>query len=303
MKEKSEFDVIIIGGGPAGLSCALLLARSRRSVIVFDEGLPRNRRSNSMNGFISRDGINPLDFLHLARTELLSYEVLVVKKKILNAEKQKNYFQIESEEGKFYKSKKLVLATGVKDNLPPIRGIEEFFGISVFHCPYCDGWENRDKRIGVIGKQKRGVGLALSLINWSKDVILLTNGKNDITEKDKSRLKKANIKVNHNEIRCLHGKGGKLEAVEFDDGTVCKMDALFFSFGYKQQSDISRQLDCEFTKNGDVKTDIHQETNVPGFYVVGDASRDMQLVIVAASEGTKAGVAINTELSRESLKA
>lgn len=297
-----EIDVIVIGGGPAGISCALLLGRCRRKVVVFDEGLPRNRLSKQMNGFITRDGIDPKEFLSLARKELIKYDVQIVHKKIKTAKKIGSYFEVTSENGEAYQCKKLLLATGIVDTLPPVKGIESFYGKSAFHCPYCDGWESNDKKIAVMGRSRSGASLAVILATWSRNITVLTNGKRDIPSEELKKLKKLGIKVNRKKIAQLKGKGSKLEQVEFEDKSTLDTEVLFFSFGYKQHSDIPRQLKCEFTKRGVVKTDKLQQTNIPGFFVAGDASRDMQLVIVAASEGTKAGVAINSLLARGSQK-
>ncbi len=296
LKPACNTDVIIIGGGPSGLSCALLLGRCRRSVVVFDEGHPRNRRSKFMNGFISRDGYSPQHFLEDARNELAKYNVQVYRKKIVRAEKIKEDFHVYSEEGTEYICRKLVLATGIVDNLPDIPGIESFYGTSAFHCPYCDGWENSDKHIGVIGNVKGGAMLALNLYNWSSAVCIFLHGKQTIPEKERKKLAERNIEIYPQKITELHGADGILSRVEFEDGSSVPCDSIFFSMGFRQHCEIARQLNCEFSPKGLVKTNHLQQTKVEGFYVVGDASRDMQLVIVAASEGTKAGVAIHTAL-------
>lgn len=263
---------------------------------MFDDGHPRNHQAQAMNGFISRDGIRPLEFLETGRMELQKYGVEVACRRIVSAEQKEDLFFVKSDDGREYSCKKLVLATGIVDKLPDIPGIEEYVGRSAFHCPYCDGWENRDKKISVIGDVRGGTALAMNLQNWSDEVSVLQHGKYQIDDKDLKRLKKRAITVYPQKIKALEGKNGFIKKILFQDGTSILCDALFFSFGYTQHSELAEMLGCEFSEHGLVKTNKLQMTNIPGLYAVGDASRDMQLVIVAASEGTKAGVAIHTAL-------
>jgi len=188
------YDVIIVGGGPAGLSAALILGRALRKVIVFDSGKPRNYRSRHAHGFLSRDGINPLELLRIGRDELNKYEVAFSTKTIVHAECLGDSFEVMDEAGNSYISKKLLIATGLVDDLPALEGVESFYGSSVFHCPYCDGWEMRLKPLAAYGKGKSGAGLAMSLKNWSDDVVLLTDGRM-LTDKEAEHMELQNIPV------------------------------------------------------------------------------------------------------------
>ena len=293
------YDVIIIGGGPAGLNAAMLLGRSRRKVVVFDSGKPRNRWAVSMNGFLSSDGMKPSDFIKKGRAELEKYGVEIIDKEVATATYSKGSFVVDDVEGTVYRSRKLLLATGLKDELPKLEGLEPLYGKSVHHCPYCDGWESRDKAIAVYGKDRSGIGQALAMKNWSDDVTLFTDGTQKLRREDMELLQLNGVKVCTGAIARLEGEDGMLQRIVLQSGEVREQQALFFSEGTKQQSDLGQQLGCEFTGKGVIRTRRLQQSNIPGLYVAGDAARDMQLVIVAASEGAKAGVAINMELQQE----
>jgi thioredoxin reductase len=297
-------DVIIVGGGPAGLNAAVVLGRCRRTVLLFDTGKQRNRFSNGMRNYLTRDNILPLDFLKFAHAELRKYGVSASHSEIIHAEKlQTGIFQVKDKKELSYYSKKLLIATGLQDNIPSIKGIESFYGKSVFHCPYCDAWEVRDKNIGIYAKNKNGFELAISLKTWTKQVTLFTNGRNYLKPMEKEVLQKKKIEVFTQKIARLEGKNGQLTDIVFENNNKHSCDALFFVNGFKQQCDIAKELGCNMNKKGIVITNRLQQANIPGLYVAGDVSKDMHFVVVAAAEGAKAGVSINKELQREEFKA
>jgi len=290
------YDVIIVGGGPAGLSAALVLGRSRRKVLVCDTGRPRNAKAEAMHGYLTRDGINPLDFLQAGREELKNYNVLIESREIIEIKPGSESFEVTDTGGEKLLAKKILIATGIVDMIPDIQGIDELYGKSVHHCPYCDGWEVRDKRLAVCAKGKAAYMLSYSLKTWSDDVILCTNGFTYMRSIDKEKLKEGGIRVMTGRIRQLEGKKGMLQKIIFENGDSIERDAMFFSSGQFQRSGLAGQLGCRFSNNGYIRTTRKQQTNINGVFVAGDVSKDIKFVVVAAAEGAKAAVAINISL-------
>jgi thioredoxin reductase len=294
------FDVIVVGGGPAGLSAALMLGRCRRRVLVCDLGQPRNRRSSALHGYLTRDGVPPADFLELGRRELDQYGVEWRSIGVTTVCPGEDRFRVTLSDGRDEDGRFLLLATGVIDDLPLVSGLEECYGRSVFHCPYCDGWEWRDRRLATLGSGADAARLALALTAWSHDVVLCTNGA-ALHRRERRPLEDHRIAVKTGRIRRLEHDGGLLRAIEFEDGGSAGCDALFFSTGQRPQSDIATRLGCALNARGTVKTGMLSETDIPRVFVAGDASRDAQFVVVAAAEGIKAAVAINKALLHEEL--
>lgn len=295
------FDVIIVGGGPAGLSAALMLGRCRRRVLVCDAGRPRNARSSGIHGFLTRDGIAPCDFLTLGRAELERYDVAFSHSDVVAAGGSSGRFSISLANGNRETSRFLLLATGVVDELPLITGLDACYGRSVFHCPYCDGWENRERRLVALGPGKSGAGLALSLRTWSDAVLLCSNG-GRLEASMRQRLQTNGIRFRTDLIDRLEHENGSLRSIAFCTGPSEDVDALFFSSGQHPQCDLAVKIGCAFNRRGTVSTGTLSNTNVPGVFVAGDLSRDAQFVVVAAAEGVKAGMAINQALQREDLR-
>ncbi|HEY0433291.1 MAG TPA: NAD(P)/FAD-dependent oxidoreductase [Chitinophagaceae bacterium] len=295
------YDVIIIGGGPAGLNAAVVLGRSRRRVVLFDTGSQRNRFSDGMRNYLTRDNIEPAEFLRIANRELRKYGVIHYKREIISAKKDDAGFEVADDQRKVYRSKKLLIATGLRDNVPALPGIEAFYGKSVVHCPYCDAWEVKDKRLGVYARNKNGFELAMSLLTWSDRVTLFTDGKNYLKPIERQSLLRRNVNVVPEKILRLEGNKSRLTNVLVAGGNRHPCDALFFTNGYEQQCSIAESLGCKMNTKGVVITTRLQQTDIPGLYVAGDVAKDMHFVVVAAAEGAKAGVSINKELQREDL--
>ena len=299
----TDADVIIVGAGPAGLSAALVLGRACRKVLMFDQDLGRNRFTKMLHGFITREGTPPLEFRRMAREDLTRFDnvrhevVQIVRAARINT----GGFDVFTADGRSFTARRLLLATGVLDNVPDIPGIQDLYGQSVFHCPYCDGYELRGKPLAVYGRGKRGYGLSLELTGWSRDILLCSDGESGLTAEEEATLIANGTTLNEKPVARLEGKDGILERVVFTDGTSVPRRALFFTQGQTQCSDLARTLGCDFNEKGTVSTGKYEVTNIPGLYVAGDASRDVQWVVVAAAEGAEAAYAINQELIKEEL--
>ncbi len=296
-------DVIIIGGGPAGLSAALVLGRCRRSVMLCDHGRGRNRWAEHMHNFLTRDGIDPRELLRLGRAEAERYGVEVrtaqaVRVGRLPGEGDDRGFWADLDDGSHHESRMMLLATGVADVLPDVPGLKELYGRSVHHCPYCDAWEHRGKRLAAYGKGHAAIGLALALRTWSDHVVACTDGER-IPDEDRARADRNNIRVREEPVAALEAADGNLACIVLENSPPEPCDALFFNTGQVVRSDLAAQLGCPLRPDGSVRTSNSQCTDVPGLYMAGDADKDVQFAIVAAAEGATAAVAINRKLQDE----
>jgi thioredoxin reductase len=295
------FDVIIVGAGPAGLSAALILGRSLRKVLVCDTGHPRNAASRAMHGYLTRDGMPPSEFLRVAREQMQQYETVeLLNAEVVAAECVNGRFRVTLNGGIQHVSRKLLIATGVSDNLPDLPGFRELYGVAVFHCPYCDGWELRHRPLAIYGRGARGYGLSLELTGWSGDLVLCTDGPGELDDDQRAKLQKHGIAVREDRVLRLEGQD-RLERIVFATGEPLAREALFFTTGQTQQSRLAHNLGCAINDKGTVRTGKYETTHLSGLYVAGDASRAVQWVIVAAAEGAEAAFAINTDLLKEDL--
>jgi thioredoxin reductase len=292
-----DHDVIVIGGGPAGSSAALVLGRSRLNVLLIDKATPRNIRTHGIHAFITRNGMKPLEFRKKAHEEVIGVGVKIHYGEVSELKCTDQGFDITLADSTRLRSKRVVMATGLKDTLPEIDGMDRLYGKSVFHCPFCDGWEMRDKKIGVIADGQKGSNIAKGLLTWSNDVMLFTHGssmKRDL----KQFSAEIGITVHTSPIKRLIGKNS-LEAVELTDGQIIERDGIFFDPKPQQQCTLAVTLGCETSRSGAIRTDKRQRTGLPGLYVIGDAAADPNMVVIAAADGVKAALNIVQEMQKE----
>jgi thioredoxin reductase len=295
------WDVVILGAGPAGLSAALMLGRCCRRVLVCDTGTPRNGRSRGLHGYLACDGIDPWELRRRGRQELDRYGIAVREVAATDARFCDGLFEVDLASGGPVRGRRLLIATGVRDDVPSQPGFEDCWGITVHHCPYCDGWESRGQRLAVYARGRRGTGLSLALLDWSRDVLLCTDGPTRFTPAERRQLETHGVRVRAERIERLDHAQGRVSAVVFREGPPEPRDRVFLGTPQAPQSPLAVKLGCRLNRKGAVVTGKHEESGIPGLYVAGDASRDVQLAIVAAAKGAKAAFAINTSFQKERL--
>jgi thioredoxin reductase len=292
-------DVIIVGGGPAGLSAALILGRCRRDVVLYDEGQPRNARSRGVHGFLGNDGVPPAELRRIAHAELAPYAVTVRAARVDEVVRIDGGFEVHAA-GETTRGRKLLLATGVHDELPDVKGAAELYGRGLYPCPYCDGWELRDQRLAAYGAGDSASASALGLTVWSKDVVLFLGGGEMPSPSEQDRLARYGIAIYPERVVAFEADaGGALEHVVLEGGARVGRDAVFVHLGQGPRSSLAQRLGCAVEDSGAVETFEKQETVVPGVYLAGDASHDVKFAIVAAAHGARAAHAINQALREE----
>ena len=295
------YDCAIVGGGPAGLNAALVLGRARRKVILLDNNQPRNAVTHESHGFITRDGVKPAEFRRIAYEEVLRYpSVEHQEEEVTRIEQDGNHFLIETASGQRIQARKLILSSGLKEVLPEIEGAREFYGTSLFNCPFCDGWELRDQPLVAVSEYKDLFHKAKLLLNWSRDLVLCTNGKGTITDEERQQLAERNISVIDTPIASFAGQDGQLEEVIFADGSRIARSGGFLSPAQVPQLALHEALGCEKNQMDGLVVDEMGRTSVPGVYAAGDAAYVMpsQLIFAAAS-GSRAGIGVHADMTEE----
>lgn len=293
------YDAVIVGGGAAGLSAALTLGRACRNAIVCDDGRPRNAVVDRMHGFLSRDGTHPDELLKISREQLSRYQnVEFAQTHISQAKRQGEHFLLRSDDGFSLEARAVLLATGVYDALPQIGGVAELWGKRVFVCPYCDGWEMRDKRLAVLGKGKRAAALAQELWQWSDDLVVCTEGVGDAGAAQKTWMERVGATVHESPLVCVEAEDAQTLLL-FEDGTRDDCAALFLCAPLRQRYPLVEMLGLQIDESGSIRVDDAGRTGAAGVYAAGDAVTDVHQVILAAASGVCAAMALNEDLLAE----
>jgi thioredoxin reductase len=301
-------DVIIPGGGPAGLNAALMLGRARRNVLLCDTGQPRNATVHAMHGLLSRDGTDPAALRQTARDQLGAYPTVRLRDiAVQSVTGEAEQFTVTLADGTSEQARRVLLATGVADQLAAIPGLAELWGRGVFNCPYCDGWEVRDRPLAVLAGDPRNIQLALQLTRYSPDVLLASNGAAELDADARGLLAAHKVQLREEPIARLEGGDGRLERIVFATGEPAARAAAFLHAPTRQASDLPDQLGCTLLDDGSVMVDDLGQTSVPGVFAAGDLARRPSMplpgaqVVIAAAEGAIAAVAIDQQLLLQQL--
>ncbi|MGB3260002.1 NAD(P)/FAD-dependent oxidoreductase [Paenisporosarcina sp.] len=295
-------DCTVVGGGPAGLNATLVLGRARRNVVLVDSNEARNKITDASHGFITRDGIKPAEFRAIAHQEFSRYPTIqTLKDKVVEITKEKDGFLVKTEMKKQWTTRKVILATGVKEKFPNIPNLRDFYGTSIFNCPYCDGWEVRDQPLALFGMIDYTLHTAKILRNWSQDLVIFTNGE-ELTKSQAKEIQKNELRVETSPIRLLIGTEGKLQKIELENGKIISRVGGFVTPELVQASELGTRLGVKLNDTGGHHSDEVGKTKIHGLFVAGEASNvyPAQLIIAAAS-GAEAAMAVNVELTHEGI--
>jgi thioredoxin reductase len=289
-------DVAVIGAGAAGLSAALVLGRARRRTIVLDGGPPRNTPAPGAHGFLTRDGTPPLELQRIGVSQLRPYGTVEVRTgRAIDARRGGKSFSIELEDGSTLAARRILLATGVADELPPVPGLAELWGRGVLHCPFCHGWEVRDQPLALYGRGVAAVEFARLLLGWSRDIVLCSDGPVALAAEQASQLQRWGVAIRQEKVAAIAGAAGRMR-ISFENGSSIERTALFIQPPRKPGSDLPARLGCALDEVGCVVVDEEGQTSVPGIYAAGDGAGATQQLVVAAAAGATAAMSIQKEL-------
>lgn len=300
MTPTNHFDAIIIGGSYSGLSAAMALGRSLRTVLIIDGGKPCNAQTPHSHNFITHDGERPAVIAQNAKEQVLKYDtVQFLNDKAIKGRKIEHGFEIVTESGQSFSAKKLIFATGVKDSMPEIKGVAECWGISIVHCPYCHGYEIRGQKTGIMANGERGFHITSLVNNLTDQITLLTNGKADFSTEQLVKLDSHNISIIETEIVEIIHENGNVNEVVFTDRTKLDFQAIYAVLPFAQHSHIPERLGCELTETGHISVNQFQQTTIEGIYACGDNSSPMRSVAFSVATGNIAGAMVNMDLTSE----
>lgn len=298
--ENNNFEVVIIGGSYAGLSAAMALGRAIRKVLIIDGGKPCNRQTPHSHNFLTQDGNTPAEITKLGREQVLAYPtVQLVDDEVTSVQGENLQFRIETISGKWIQAKKIIFATGIKDEMPLIDGFAACWGISVIHCPYCHGYEYREEPTGLFMNGEMAFEKARLIRNWTKQLTIFTNGISTIGAAQEEKLATMNINIVEIPLKKIEHKDGYLSHLHFMDGGSVALTALYAQVPFVQHCQIPANMGCVLTDTGHLQVDNFQKTSIPGVFAAGDNTTMLRGVSMAVGAGTVAGAFINHELITE----
>jgi thioredoxin reductase len=298
---QAVLDAVIVGGGPAGLSAALGLGRARKRVMVLDTGRPANAASgNAIGGLLSQHGVTPAELRRSGREQLAEFPTVEVRDgEVLDADPISDGFTIKVDRGQALRTKALVLAHGLRYDPPPLPGVDGLWGQSVFHCPFCDGWEVRDRPLAVHGNGPSAARSAMVLSGWSNDVVLCTDGPANLNG-ERAVLESTGVRIREEPIRELSGRDGQLNRIEFMSGPAERRDGLFVRTVREQPNGLAEALGARLSPGGTIETDVDGRTGIAGIYAAGDCATDhSRSVANAVGFGSRVAYAAALDLVAE----
>ena len=300
----NEWECVVVGGGAAGLSAALVLGRARRRTLLIDAGGQSNRAAHGIGGLLGFDGVPPAELYARGRRELERYPSVEVRDGEVRAAAAGDGITLDLADGAGVHTRRLLLATGMRYDYPDLPGLAPLWGRSVFHCPFCHGWEFRDQPLAVLAQGERAVHMATLLRGWSDDVVLLTGGPADLSDDDRARLDIAGIPIDERKVRELDSAAGELHAVVFDDGARLPRSALLVAAELRQRSGLAAQVGVKLVATGPVSpeavdVDPLYRTSVPGVFAAGDVCAQMPQIAAAVAAGSAAAVSVMASITEE----
>lgn len=300
MNLSNSYDVIIVGGSYAGLSAAMALGRSLRSVLIIDANKPCNKQTPHSHNFITQDGEAPHKIAQKAKEQVLKYDTVeFLDDTVIGGNNNGTSFTILTNSGKTVEARKLILATGIKDIMPDIEGFSECWGISAIHCPYCHGYEFRNEKTAIMANGDHAFHVASLVNDLTNELSIYTQGEPDFTDDQLKKLSNNNIAIVTDTIKKLEHTNGSIEKVLFENGSSQMVKAIYAALPFEHHTQLPEMLGCTFDEGGFIKIDLFQKTEIPGIYACGDNAQKMRSISSAVASGTVAGAMVNHELTQE----